>query len=869
MSRLAPVKDAGQIPAPLPDGNRARGQTRDNSDAGPVSPAMRRGLAHPFLRYPRSALAVAALLCLPLLAGLWRFEIGDEVRALLQGDRRNQAGYDQVRRLLGDSQVAVVSLESPDLFTNRGLDLIRRVSDGFLREPGVVEVKSLTHSVKPVRRGWSFDMVPLVPEGPVPPEELARLRDFCVGHPLVRNIMVSADGQHTILLVTWTSDPGRTVGEAEVEDALQRVLAPFRAEGARVRVLAVPLIAREIRATLAHDLVRFVPAAGLLVLVLLWATLRSWRLVGLALAGQAFVVALLPGLVSVCGVRLNVFSVILFPLLTALHLTLVLHLFTTYQRFLTATGNPAAAVALANRAVGGSAAFATATTIVGLLSFTLGGLPPTREFGWLAALGLALVHLFTFGPTLAVLRLLPCHEPVLRAASHSESQAASASASTTIDGSAGAEASPTVRHQPTSAAVAAREDWPERWTQFVARHRRGILGMAAVAIAASLAGWMRVRTDLRPVEFLPPASATRQALEELDRVYGGINVVKVDFDTGLTNGVNRLEFLRTLERVRHFAESRPNLSAAHAYSQVLALMNNIWEQERPGSLRLPDSDLLVGVFVLALRSYELPFLDALVDPDFQRASIVLRTQDLPAAQYLALVREVEAFAASACPPGVTVSAAEGLRSILEADRLLVRSQANSAVLTAVAIGLLLAGLWRSWRLAGIALAANAVPVAMVFAVAGYAGLPLNSVTVMVAALALGIAIDNSIHFLTHWLGERRRGLDPSAAVAAAVRARGRAILGSTGLLVAVFSLFAGASFPPVMHFGLLSALAFVGSLVAVGVLLPALLAGLTPSPRPFAPEQRQGQPDDGKPDLPRPREGFVVAPHPDQQAERG
>jgi predicted RND superfamily exporter protein len=800
----------------------------------------------PFERHPRAALLVTALLALPLLSGLWRFEIGDEIRALLEGDRRNQASYDHVRRLLGDSEVAVVSVECPDLFTPAGLDTVRRLSDALLRQPGVIEVKSLTHSVKPVRRGWSFEMIPFVPEGTVGTAEANRLREYCLSHPLVRNIMVSADARHTLLLVTWEARPDRPVGEIEIRSALDTALAPFAQDGLRFRVLAVPMIAGEIRATLLHDLQQFVPAAVLLVVLVLRVTLRSWRLVGLALAGQAFVLGLMPGLVAVCGVRLNVFSVMLFPLLTALHLTLILHLFAAYQRAIEAGADASAAVAAARQTVAKSAAFATLTTVVGLLSFTVGGLPSTREFGWLGALGLLLVHAFTFGPTLALLCLLPVARRVPNPG---------------MPGFA--------PNESTVAGVDPRGDWAKRWAGVLARNRGWVLAGTLGMALAGVAGWSRIRTDLRPVEFLNRSSPTRQALEELDSVYGGINVVKIDFDTGQTNGVNRLPFLRYLERVRQFAEARPDLSAAHDYSQVLALMHQIWDQERPGSLRLPDSDLLVGVFVLALRSYDLPFMDTLVDAGFRRTSLVLRTRDLPATRYLDLVREVETFAGAQRPPDVSVSAAEGLRSILEADRSLLRSQVMSAGLTAAAIGLLLAGLWRSWRLAGAAILVNALPVAVVFAVAGYAGLPLNSVTVMVAALALGIGVDNTIHFLTHWQNERRHGLDPEAAVASALRTRGRAIVGSAGLLVAVFALFFGASFPPVTHFGILAGLSFALSLPAVGLFLPALLPSPSPPPRPFAPVQGQRGPDNGESNLPLPGKRLVIETDADQQTHRG
>jgi predicted RND superfamily exporter protein len=333
-----------------------------------------------------------------------------------------------------------------------------------------------------------------------------------------------------------------------------------------------------------------------------------------------------------------------------------------------------------------------------------------------------------------------------------------------------------------------------------------------------------VRTDIRAVEFLSPRSPARQAIEHLDQVYGGINVVQVEFDTGRTNGINDLAVLRYLEAVHREAERRPEFTGVFSYPLLLAMMNQLWKGERPGTLRLPEQPWLVQLFVLALRRYEFPFLTALADPTCRTAYLVLRTSDLPADRYLELIRDIVRFAEAQCPPGVTVSAARGLHSILEADRRILRNQLGSAGLTFVVIGGVLALLWRSPGLAAVALVANAVPVAFVIALAGFLRVPLNSITVMVGAISLGIAVDNAIHFITHWRTERRKGASAAVAAERTLRVKGRPILYAQAILIAVFGVFWCSSFPPVVHFGLLSAGAFVGGLAGVLIFLPAVLS---------------------------------------------
>ena len=342
-------------------------------------------------------------------------------------------------------------------------------------------------------------------------------------------------------------------------------------------------------------------------------------------------------------------------------------------------------------------------------------------------------------------------------------------------------------------------------------------------MAVAALGLTRVRTDIRVAEFLDQDSATRQALREFDEVYGGINVVQFKIDSGNANGVNLLPFLSYVESVQAFADADPRVSATYSYAQLMAMMNQIWEQEKEGSLALPRNPLTLGMFALALKSQQFPFLATLTDKNFRTATVIVRTRDMRSTEYLDLLRGIVEHAEASRPEGVTVSAKQGIHSILEADRKIMDAQLGSVGLTVGVVGLTLPLLWRSVWLAGVALLVNVIPVGLAVAWAGFAGLPLNSVTVMVAAIALSVAVDDSVHFITWWRDERSRGSDPLAALGSAFRIKGPPVLGTSLILAAVFGLFQVFSFPPVRHFGALSSAAFIGALLASLALLPALL----------------------------------------------
>jgi predicted RND superfamily exporter protein len=157
---------------------------------------------------------------------------------------------------------------------------------------------------------------------------------------------------------------------------------------------------------------------------------------------------------------------------------------------------------------------------------------------------------------------------------------------------------------------------------------------------------------------------------------------------------------------------------------------------------------------------------------------------------------------------------------LEADQRILRSQTDSALASSLGMGLALALLLRSVRLAAIAMTVNIIAIGVVLGVAGWSGAALNSVTVMVAAVCLGIAIDDSVHLLAHWKEARRDGSSSADALQEALQVKARPIVGSNLVLLGVFGVLGLSSFPPVIWFGGLAVASFLAASVTVLFVLP-------------------------------------------------
>ncbi|MCG8364897.1 MAG: MMPL family transporter, partial [Pseudanabaenales cyanobacterium] len=458
----------------------------------------------------------------------------------MEHDQRNHTSFDKMMDILREDVVIVVNLRHSDVFSPAGVDAVRRVSRAFYGLRGFVDVKSLTHSHRPVREGLQFKMVPLIDPNETDAERLDRLREEYLTNPLIRDVMVSADGRNTVLTITFRRDLSTAGSKREFSAEIEETLLPFREEGLEFHVIGLPLVEHEIRDTMIADSLWFAPASCALMLAILFVAVRSPRWIAFTLLNQACVLTLLPGAARLAGHTLTVFTIMLFPLVASVHLTLLAHVATAMRGAERAGGR---AVEEMLRLVFRPSLFAALTTTAGLLSLTLSDVRQVRDFGLLGALGVAIAFCVTFGPGLSLLTLIASNRPVGRD----------------------------------------REDTPPagnlagRYYERLHGARKLVWVLGAFATGMIVVGLGKIRTDVRAVEFLGADSPTRQTVEMFDTVYGGINVVQIDLDTGETNGVNRLPFLRYLADLQARAENQEGVTGAYSYAQLLAMMNQIWE----------------------------------------------------------------------------------------------------------------------------------------------------------------------------------------------------------------------------------------------------------------------------------------------------
>ena len=747
-----------------------------------------RNSRNPFIRFPGIIFFAFLFIVTGLIWQSSKVSIDSDPMTLLESDRRHLETYERISSFLDDDIALVISIESDFIFTTSGFEHIRNISNAISAQDGLVDVKSLTHSYKPVRKGLSFNMEPFVPSGQLTKQQIGKIREFSVTHPLVRNIMVSPDGKITLITATYKRD----LSTSELRSAFQReteaILNQFQTPTFQVKIIALPFIAEELSSAFIRDLKFVLPTTGLFILFIVGLTFRSIHYMILLIISELLLIGTLPGIFYLTGFTLTPHNILLLPLLAAIHLTLSAHQLTALQ-------NTDPTVGLDQRfesmlkIVFRPCLFAAITTGIGLGSLAICEVSQVKNFGLAGTIGIGIIFAWAFGPGLSFLRLgFGVKAMSLKTKSNNQNKSLFA--------------------------------WLSQTTN---KYRWITISLAFFIFIPALIAVSKLNIDIRAIQFLSTESHTRQMAEMIDSRMGGINVVQIDFKTDKPGGINQLEFLNKLQEVQNFARDTGKFSSTYSYSSLMAIMNSVWIGDQSGILSLPTSPLTLKIFVLALNATNYPFLEALSDKTQQTAYLILRTTDMPSGDFIRLLKSIETKASTIMPENVTVSAQAGLHTVLKADQDIVDAQLGSLSITLAAMFVVMALLWRSFKFATIALATGLGPIAILTILGSLYQVPLNSVTVMVGALALGIGIDDTVHIITHWLSMKRQGASENEALTKTLEVKGPAIL-CTSLILIGFSLsLLWMSFPPVTHFGWLSAMAYIAALGNALWILPSFL----------------------------------------------
>lgn len=730
------------------------------------------------------------------MTGELKLRIDPSFDALLPDDSETRVYYDWVKDEFGDDQSLIIALVFDDVFTLDNLHTIARISKRLEEAKGVDHVTSLATADHISSEDGSIDTRPFLDPLPETQADVDRIRAEVHGNPVYAGSLVSPDSRATSFVV-YTDDTPEQVFTDENLDLRMREIVAEESGGAEVFISGTVHMRSANSRVIAADFSFMLPTIALLMALIAFVSFRSLR--GVVIPMLTILIAALWtfGLMAWADVPFNLVTTITPVLLLTVGFAYSIHVIADYYKALghdpveiEAAGGPAA---WALRHVSIPVILTCLTTIVGFLSLTISTFSAVREFGLVCVFGVAATTLITLTLSPALLQILgpPKADPTKKAI-------ATQATSNTFD------------------------RWVTRIGAFSIGHRREFMIAAGVLCAFTIWGVYQIKIDTHLITNFSVDHPVRVNFEAIDRHLEGARPFSVVLQSDQEEAFLDPENLRALDELTSWLEAQPEIGGATSFADYVKLLHRAFNDDDPEFLQIPDDGDLIKQYLLFTETDE---LEDYVASGYMNTLIRVRSNCETTHEISALVERIEARM-SQLPEHIQSGVTGNTVVLAQSFDAIAKGQMESLSIAAVFIFALLAVLFSSVRMGFYALIPNILPVLLFFGLLGLTGIPLNATTGLIACVVLGIAVDDTIHFMTRFNIEAREQADEKKGALSALRSVARPVTITTVGLFLGFLVFTTGESRNLTEFGALAALVLLFAWMVDLTFTPALCSGL-------------------------------------------
>ncbi len=746
-------------------------------------------LIHVSAQHPLPTLLISLLLTVVAASMLpsLRIQIGADGLAI--EDHADMRWLRHVQRVYGKGGDIVVFVSDKNLFRPESLRAIREVSDGLQSMPEIETVVSIATAkrVKVVDDEIRFSRYLDVPPNTRADAE-AVLADI-LANPLISGSLVAPDGQATVMLASLVSEPIGDVSDAEIVRRIDKLLQPLESVADQVFQLGEPYVRGRVFEKIRHDQTHVVPLAMGVLLLVLAIGFRRWKSAIIPAVTAAISIVWTVGLMAATGVPLTIMTSIIPVLLIIIGSTEDIHLLSDYLHLSRAGVKKRPAIGRMGRRMSLPITLTFCTTYVGFLSISIQDISVLREFGIFASTGLAFNFLVTVTVLPALLSIAPEERP---------------------------------------------QDRRHRLADFVIRTmlatsrivRRHIKASGLVIVVVCLvSGWgaMRLGVKNNTLDYFPPGSELKQRISTAGRGMHGLSAFSIVLNSEIEGTFAKIRYLSEVAKMQEFLRRTGQFGTTSSFATLLGYVHQLMQEYPPGTLDLPESDELVAEYLLFLEPEE---LSEYVNQELSETRIVVRHSIHNSDVLMKAVEKIYAFARTDIDSGLHVHVTGPEIVNARAADAMAAGQAISILIMTLVIGLVIALMFFNLKAGVVGIVPNLFPIVVLFGVMGFAGIAVDTATSMVGAIALGICVDDTMHFMARYQQHSKTEPTHEFALEKTIADESLPIVATSVALGMGFCTMVFSEFPPVRNFGLLSAMVMGLALISTFVITPVLLSSI-------------------------------------------
>jgi len=535
------------------------------------------------------------------------------------------------------------------------------------------------------------------------------------------------------------------------------------------------------------DMKTLVPIMYLLVFIIMTAVLRSFLATLTTVVLIAFSILTGMGLAGWLGINLTPVSANAPTIILTLAVADSIHILVTLFHEMRLGKSRHEAIKESLRINHQPVFITSLTTAIGFLSLNFGDSPPFWHLGNIVAMGVMAAYVYSVCFLPAVMAVLPLK---------------------------------------VKGRIQGRHEFFDRFADFVIQHRKRLYwGMLAVIIVLA-AQIPRIEIDEKFNEYFDTRYQFRNDNDYVEAKLTGFESISYSLSAGESGGVSNPEYLAKLEQFADWYRKQPGVIYVSTLTDTMKRLNKNMHFDEESYYRIPDNRDLAAQYLL-LYELSLPFgldLNNQINIDKSSTRFTAVLESISTREALDLEHRAQAWLKENGLPSMVTHGASPLIMFSHIAKRNLKSMMTGAFLALLLISVILMVILRSFKIGAISLIPNLGPILMTFGMWGLFFQQVGFAVAVVAPVALGIIVDDTVHFLSKYLRARREQNKSSEdAVRYSFHTVGTALWVTSLILVAGFLVLSYSGFMMNSHLGIMTTIAIVSALFADFFFLPPLL----------------------------------------------
>ncbi len=597
---------------------------------------------------------------------------------------------------------------------------------------------------------------------------------------------ISKDGKSAAVILKTTNRLSAEASKKLMAD-LDVLLANFAPEDYRIlgkANLQTALVAQQIKEFIFSTLI-----SALLVSLVFWLIFRKPVAIAISILSMVICLVVFIGLIGLLQIELDILSS-LFPIIMIIvGVSDVVHLSNKYIDEYNKTGDKKASIKTTVKEIGLATFLTSFTTAIGFVSLMTSRIYPVKLFGMTAAIGVITAFFIVITFTTAMLAMFD-PEKIVRPKEN-------------------------------------KDIWKQTllkvYNYTLDKGKIITLG-SIIYLACCFYGMSRISTDVKIYDTFPKGLKVTNDFKFFEENYAGFRPFEFAVMIKEPYKIGDWEVLQEINKVENYIKSKPEIEGVSSITGIYKTMNRAMNADRTAFYVFPESKGAFDQMKRYIDKIPMNQLNVLVNADQSKTRIAAKVKDVGSDQIKLLTDDIYAYIQSEVNPEVVELRLTGTGVIFDKNNAYIRQSLISGLAIAfLVISIIMALLFKNLKMVFISLIPNIFPLLFGAALMGYFGIALDAPTAIIFAIAFGIAVDDTIHFLSKYKLERMKGNDMETALKATFTETGKAIVITSLILFFGFLILLFSKTPGIVFVGLLVAGTLLSAVVADLLLIPLLI----------------------------------------------